>query len=311
MPAADDPTAPVQAEVVARMLAEAPTASATPAEVELGGPQLAAGTRLRGRYRIVRFIARGGMGEVYEAEDTALHTRVALKTVRSHIADDPHALTRFRREIQVARTVTHPNVCRVFDLDHHDPPGGPTLAFYTMEFLAGETLAARLRRGSPAPAEARRILDDLLAGIAAAHAAGVIHRDLKPANVMLLDKGGRAVITDFGLALPVGTMIGTPAAGASADGTTVAGTPAYMAPELVAGAAPSVATDLYALGVCMFELQHGRLPVAPPTPEPSASATSSQPAPLPPVTGEGAAWRDRRWERATRACLAEDPALRP
>src|SRR5689334_3858961 len=125
MSGGDDPTAPVSPEAFARLLADAPTAESIDVDT---GPGLAASTRLRGRYRIIRFIARGGMGEVYEAEDTELHTRVALKTVRAHIADDPQTLARFRREIQVARTVTHPNVCRVFDLDHHDPPGRAPLA---------------------------------------------------------------------------------------------------------------------------------------------------------------------------------------
>ncbi len=314
--AAEDPTAPVAPDEIARMLADAPTAVAAPADV--GGPTLAPGTELGGRYRIVRFLARGGMGEVYEAADAALRTRVALKTIRAHIADDPLALARFRREIGVARTVTHPNVCRVFDLDHHDVAGRPALAFYTMELIAGETLAARLRRAPPSRAAARRILDDLLAGIGAAHAAGVIHRDLKPANVMLLDRDGRAVITDFGLALPAGAdradaggdARGDAGGDARGDGTSVAGTPAYMAPELLAGAPPSVATDVFALGVCMFELQHGRLPLAIATRPATTRGPATRAAPAI-ATGDGAAWRDRRWERATRACLAEDPASRP
>ena len=185
------------------------------------------GSVLADRYVVVRFVARGGMGEVYEAKDLDLATRVALKTIRPAIAGDPVVLARFHREIQVAREVTHPSVCRVFDLGKHEG-----LSFLTMQLLGGETLAARLRRGPLAAAEAERVLADVVAGLAAAHAAGVIHRDLKPANIMITD-GGRAVITDFGLAIPAGAD--APGAEGRVTGssqqTGIAGTPAYMRPS--------------------------------------------------------------------------------
>ncbi|HUH02654.1 MAG TPA: serine/threonine-protein kinase, partial [Kofleriaceae bacterium] len=257
-----------------------------PATHTAGGETLAPGAVLVDRYRVVRFVARGGMGEVYEAEDMELGARVAIKTIRPAIAGDPSAIARFRREIQVARTVTHPNVCRVFDLAHGEGPAGP-LAFFTMELLRGVALDERLRRGPIARDEARGIMADVVAGLGAAHAADIVHRDLKPANVMLL-ADGRAVITDFGLARPVGAPKGSPAVADGSGDTTVAGTPAYMAPEVIAGEPPSRASDLYALGVVMTELQTGALPTA----------------------GAKPWWRDRRWEAAARRCLATVPAQR-
>jgi serine/threonine-protein kinase len=196
------------------------------------------GASLAGRYRIVRLIAVGGMGEVYEALDGALAVRVALKTVQPRIAGDPAALARFRREIQVARTVTHPNVCRVHDLDDDDGR-----AFYTMELLEGPTLLDRLVAAPPDAEEARRWIGEVCAGLGAVHAAGIIHRDLKPNNVIVV-AGRGAVITDFGVAQRAD----------DADDGDRAGTPRYMAPELHQGAAPSVASDLYALGVMVGEL---------------------------------------------------------
>src|SRR5579864_2437974 len=115
----------------------------------------AEGETLSGRYRLVRFLAQGGMGEVYEVEDLELRERVALKTVRPDVSADSLAVERFRREIQLARKVTHPNVCRIFDVSHHRQPGdlGQPIIFLTMELLAGETLSERLRRGGPLPPE--------------------------------------------------------------------------------------------------------------------------------------------------------------
>ncbi|HUQ02724.1 MAG TPA: serine/threonine-protein kinase [Kofleriaceae bacterium] len=236
---------------------------------------LRVGSVLADRYVIVRFVARGGMGEVYEVEDRDLGTRVALKTIRPAIASDPVVLARFHREIQVAREVTHPSVCRVFDLGKD-----AALSFLTMQLLSGETLAARLRRGALAGDEAQRILGDVIAGLSAAHGAGVIHRDLKPANIMVT-RDGRAVITDFGLAITASRAAmgdaGAAAAGSSppASRTGIAGTPEYMAPELLDGAPPSVATDVFALGKVMDEL---RVP---------------------------------RWTRAVRAATASAPSDRP
>ncbi len=230
---------------------------------------LAPGQVLAGRFRIVRFLAQGGMGEVWEAEDLELAgERVALKTVRAAIAQDAGALARFRREIALGRKVTHPNVCRVFDLFQHRPAGGDAsgpaapVTFLAMELLAGETLAERLRRdGRLAPDAALPVALQVMAGLAAAHAAGIAHGDLKSGNIMLLEGAGgaRAVITDFGLA-----ERGEPVAGAAtpsgATSVELAGTPAYMAPEQLRGASASPAGDIYALGVVLREMVTGTPP---------------------------------------------------
>jgi hypothetical protein len=152
----------------------------------------APGELLAGRFTIVRFIARGGMGEVYEAEDRELRERVALKTIRPEIAGDPRAIERFKREIHLSRQVTHPNVCRIYDLFHHSVPPGPDrpggeVTFLSMEHLAGETLAARLKgRGRMSAEEALPIVTQMASALAAAHEAGVIHRDFKSQNVILV-----------------------------------------------------------------------------------------------------------------------------
>src|ERR1039457_2729658 len=158
------------------------------------------------RFRITRFLARGGMGEVYEAEDLELHERVALKSIRSELLDDVKALDRFKREVHLARKVTHPNVCRIFDLFRQPANMADRgyVVFVAMELLEGETLAEFLRRQPRLTVGAARpIALQIAAGLGAAHSAGVLHRDFKPGNVLLVSKakGVRAVITDFGLAL--------------------------------------------------------------------------------------------------------------
>src|SRR6185503_1503616 len=168
-------------------------------------PALTPEAELAGRYRIVRFIAAGGMGEVYEATDLALGTEVALKTIRADVASRPQVMERFRREILLARRVTHPNVCRIFDLGLHHPASGPDITFLTMELLRGATLRHRLRKGPLSPEEALPLVEQMAAALAAAHEAGVIHRDFKAANVMLVPARAagspdRGVVTDFGLA---------------------------------------------------------------------------------------------------------------
>jgi eukaryotic-like serine/threonine-protein kinase len=153
-----------------------------------GSPSLLSGDLLCDRFRIVRFLAAGGMGEVYEAEDRELREAVAIKTVRPHIAQDPRIMERFRREVQLARKVTHPNVCRIFDVFRHrlSSPGAD-VTFLSMELLPGESLSGLLRRrGRLGTAESLPIVGQMVAGLAAAHRAGVIHRDFKSANVLLV-----------------------------------------------------------------------------------------------------------------------------
>jgi Tfp pilus assembly protein PilF len=218
---------------------------------------LAVGEVLAHRFRIVRFIGRGGMGDVYEAEDLELGERVALKTVRSEIAHLEGAVDRFRREIHLARKVTHPNVCRIFDVFRHRPEAGPEITFFSMELLPGETLEQRLRGGGRMrPEEALPIVRQVTEGLTAAHHAGVIHRDFKPANILLVPASGapRAVITDFGLARTHGGEENLTVRG------DILGTPSYMAPEQVTGGEVTSATDIYALGCVLYEMVTGTPP---------------------------------------------------
>src|SRR5262245_7748335 len=167
------------------------------------------GDLLAERFRIIRFIARGGMGEVYEAQDIELAERVALKTIRPGIAQEEKTVRRFIREVNLSRRVTHPNVCRIFDVFHHETPEDSRgrarrLPLVAMELLPGETLAARLKRAGPfTESEAQPIVAQMAGALSAAHNVGVIHRDFKSSNVILLPGPSgdlRAVVTDFGLA---------------------------------------------------------------------------------------------------------------
>ena len=218
-----------------------------------------------GRYRIQRYLGQGAAGEVYGAEDLHLRSRVALKVLRPGASRDPQSIERFKREILLARRVSHPNVCRIFDLGVHEVTAGGdggygSLLFLTMEWLEGETLARRIQEeGAFDELPAVAIVRQLCRGLAAAHEAGVVHRDLKSSNILLVPgpDGERAVITDFGLAR---------SSHQSSDGLTLTeaggllGTPAYMAPEQVAGLAATAASDLYALGVVLYEMLTGSLP---------------------------------------------------
>jgi tRNA A-37 threonylcarbamoyl transferase component Bud32/Tfp pilus assembly protein PilF len=251
------------------------------------------GQTVSGRYRIVRFLNRGGMGEVYEAEDLELKERVAVKTLLPEIASDARMISRFKNEIQLARKIAHPNVCRVFDLARHPADGSSpdTTYFLTMEYLAGETLAGLLEReGRMTPETALPLLEQMAEGLDAAHRAGVIHRDFKPSNVMLVRNGERvrAVVTDFGLARKHSTGEST----ATITGK-VMGTVDYMAPELFSGAAASVASDVYALGLVAYKMIAGRLPLASDTPSKLL---------VPDL--------DSTWERAIARALDPDPARR-
>src|SRR5689334_6594476 len=200
------------------------------------------GTVLAARYRIIALLGRGGMGEVYRADDLTLDQPVALKFLPSGVAADPDRLAQFHAELRIARQVSHKNVCRLYDLGEHEGR-----RFLTMEYVDGEDLATLLRRIGRLPQDkAVEIARQLCAGVAAAHERGVVHRDLKPANVMI-DGDGNVRITDFGIA--------TAAADSSGD---VAGTPYYMAPELLVSGAAGPASDIYALGLILFEIFTGR-----------------------------------------------------
>src|SRR5450432_4174408 len=204
------------------------------------------GTLLGGRYRILGLLGRGGMGEVYRATDLALGQSVALKFLPEEAEHHPRLLERFHGEVRVARQVSHPNVCRVYDIGEAD--GMP---FISMEYVDGEDLASLLLRIGRLPADkAVEIARKLCAGLAAAHDKGVIHRDLKPQNIML-NKRGEVLIMDFGLAAVADQLTGAEARN---------GTPAYMAPEQLKGSEVTAKSDIYALGLVLYELFTGKRP---------------------------------------------------
>src|SRR5688572_4610383 len=273
-----------------------------------------AGDLLCERFRVVRFIARGGMGELYEAEDQTLGEHVALKTIRPEIAMHQRANQRFRREVQLARKVTHPNICRIFDLFEHRPPEGTAgaVSFVTMELLHGETLSQRLRRLGPFRVEdAQPVVQQMASALAAAHAADIIHRDFKSNNVMLLDAGPgkppRVVVTDFGLAHLVGDASGLADSGITVTGD-VPGTPEYMSPEQIEGGVLTPASDIYALGIVMYEMVTGQRPFAAETP--IASALQRVVGPTPKSPREVKPDLPIEWDRAIMRCLARYPGGR-
>jgi len=257
-------------------------------------PVFSPGDLICERYRVVRFIARGGMGEVYEVEDLELRARVALKTISPSRASSPRQVERFRQEIQLARKVSHPNVCRVFDLGREKAGKSGDVVFLTMELVEGETLAAHLQQRGPMPREeALPIVRQIVSALSAAHQSGIVHRDLKPGNVMLLQgsQGATVKITDFGLAT-------NPELDVTVSGSypEVLGTPEYMAPEQFRGRC-STRTDIYALGVTVFQMLTGKLP---------ASYEA-------PFRGEDTGSGKRigqRWRDVIAKSLAVDPAAR-
>ena len=212
----------------------------TPGAARAAESRFTPGTVLAGRFRIVALLGKGGMGEVYRADDLKLGQQVALKFLPD---TDAATLDRLYREVRLGRQVSHPNVCRVYDVNEWDGHH-----FLSMEYIDGEDLASLLRRIGKLPHDkAVDIARDLCAGLAAAHNLGIVHRDLKPANVMI-DGRGAARITDFGLA----GLLDDPRRG------EVSGTPAYMAPEQIAGGEITARTDLYALGLILSEVFTGK-----------------------------------------------------
>jgi len=254
-------------------------------------PTLTVGEIIAGRYEIMRFIGRGGMGEVYEAQDNQLGERVALKTIGPDIALDDRYVARFVREVKLARNVTNKHVCRVHDVGQQD---GSTrrISFLTMELIEGETLAARLRRCHHlSAAEAFPLIEQMAEALSAAHEEKIIHRDFKPANIMLALENGytRVVVTDFGLARSALTTQSVQ----SGLESKPPGTPGYIAPELFhPGARATVASDIYSFGVVIREMLTGKK---------KASGSDSPPPQLP---------LDARWENAIQRCLDPDPSRR-
>lgn len=270
----------------------------------------APGDIVAGRFRVVRPIARGAMGEVYEVFDQRLRLAVALKAIRPEFLSDPDTVERFRREVLVTRNISHISICRVFDLvEHQLPPavdaGASTLPCLTMQLLEGESLEEWLRRKRPVPiAEALPLISQIADALSVLHESGVIHRDLKPANVVLVGEGleRRAVLTDFGLARPLDPGL------FETQGPSHGGAPFFMAPELFHGARPSRASDIYALGLLADELVTER----------SAFRSSTLHGLLleklgegPEPPGERAPELPRAWLRTIDRCLSQDPAQRP
>lgn len=216
---------------------------------------LAPGTRL-GPYEVVALAGAGGMGEVYRARDTRLSRDVALKVLPAHFATDPEARQRFEREARAVSTLSHPAICPLYDVGHHNG-----LEFLVMEFLEGETLAARLERGPLPLDQVLRYSIDIADALAAAHAGGIVHRDLKPGNVMLTRTGAR--LLDFGLARSTGPAVGstpeglTTAAPITARGT-ILGTFQYMSPEQVEGREADTRSDLFSFGAVLYEMATGK-----------------------------------------------------
>jgi serine/threonine-protein kinase len=260
----------------------------------IGGGRFAPGVIVAERYRIVAILGRGGMGEVYRAEDLKLSQVVAIKFLPEALSRDAGALARFHSEVRIARQVSHPNVCRVFDIG--DVEGIP---FLTMEYVDGEDLASLVRRIGRLPQDkASEISRQICAGLAAAHERGVVHRDLKPANLML-DGAGKIRITDFGLA----------GIAASIQGAEVrAGTPAYMAPEQLAGKEVTPKSDLYSLGLVMYEVLTGKrafeAATLPELLQAREAGTLTSPSTL-------VRDLDPLLERVILRCLEKDPSKRP
>lgn len=228
----------------------------------------AAGEIILGRFKITCRLGSGGMGDVYEAMDLELG-QVALKTIRADIAGNPELLSRFKREVQLARKVSGPHVCRIHELF---VATGPHPAFLTMEFLAGVTLAEKMIGSGPLSwQEARTVALEICSGLQAIHEAGIIHRDLKARNIMLASRNERtcAVLMDFGLASEVARPTDITPVGLTQAGT-ILGTPDYMAPEQFEGGTMTPATDIYALGVVLYEIVTGKQPFTGPNPAAAA-----------------------------------------
>jgi len=272
---------------------------------DLGG--FAPGTILADRYRIVALAGRGGMGEVYRADDLRLGQPVALKFLPESLEHDSAARDRLLAEVRSARTVSHPNVCRVYDVGD---VGGRV--FLTMEYIDGEDLASLLRRIGRLPAaKALEIARQLCAGLSAAHDKGVLHRDLKPANVMI-DGRGHARIADFGLALRLTDDV-EPVRSGQADGVArgdadVAGTLAYLAPERFRGAPATVQSDLYGLGLILYETYTGKPAFKAGSVREWERAHSDSTPTNPSVLASDV---EPAVERAILRCLEKDPGKRP
>lgn len=284
-------TAPATAEETPTEYLPPPSSHASaPAEEE----RFPAGTVIAGRYRIAAQLGRGGMGEVYRATDLMLRQPVALKFLPEAASASPAVLDRLLNEVRIARQISHPNVCRVFDIGVHEG-----LHYISMEFVDGEDLASLLRRIGRLPGDkALEFSRRICAGLAAAHEKGVLHRDLKPSNIMI-DGQGRVRIMDFGLAGWAGRF----------EGAEIrSGTPGYMAPEQMRGEEVTERSDIYSLGVTLYEMFTGKRAFEAATiAELTRLQTESAPATLSAVVQD----LDPAVERVVLRCLDPEPSRRP
>jgi serine/threonine protein kinase len=280
----ESPKAPAETSHVARIISSdsIPAGGFTP------------GTILADRYRVIGLLGRGGMGEVYRADDLKLGQAVALKFLPPKLAEDPVRRERFFAEVRITRQLSHPNICRVYDIGEIEGRH-----FLSMEFIDGEDLASLLKRiGHLTNEKALDIARQLAAGLAAAHERGVLHRDLKPANIML-DGHGRVRITDFGLAI---------AQGDETQAAEIAGTPAYMAPEQLAGKGATVRSDMYSLGLVLYEIYTGKKAF---TATALAELRQQKETHTPRAISELREGMDPVVERLIGRCMERDPNARP
>jgi hypothetical protein len=292
-PACGGPLGTITSAQTETSLSEGTTAAAS-SSPSLDGARFIPGVILAKRYRIVGLLGRGGMGEVYRADDLKLGRPVALKFLPMAVQRNETRLARFLNEARTALNVTHPNVCRVHDIGEVEGQH-----YLSMEYVDGEDLASLLRRIGRLPQDkAVEIARQICAGLAAAHGEGILHRDLKPANIMI-DGRGRAKITDFGLASLAEGIEGEDAH---------AGTPVYMAPEQFAGKPASIQSDLYSLGLVLYELFTGKRAFDAETPTELARlhehSTPTNPSNL-------VSTFDPAVERLLMRCLEKEPSLRP
>jgi serine/threonine protein kinase len=258
------------------------------------------------RYLVLRFIARGGMGEVYEVQDRELGIRIALKCIAVERAGRSNAVERLRREMMLARNIHHEGVCRVRDLGVHFQ-GDEVVDFLTMDFIEGDTLASWLATRPPlSPGEALSLVAPIASALDAIHARGIVHRDFKPRNIMLRSgtAGGlEPVVMDFGIAVGENND----SRDFETSGGVLVGSPAYMAPEQVAGERVTARSDVYAFGIVLFEMMTGVLPFSGDSPAQTATRRLLE---APPAARSLRRDLPSGWNRVITRCLARRPSDR-